>query len=627
MEDVRYGANGVRLNELDDYQTQRETARNDATACVPLLLGLSGSFALLWYLRTCLPDVSFRTILELSALVIGLTSVGAALAFFRLIAQEDHLLPGRGSEAQPAEHITGLGAALALGLLAFIGGAALLGQLLYPNFSIPEVFGLGVMVVLGGGFLFLTLMPHVGALIGSGDLMSRLRFVTAWLLPVGRLLSVLDSWLVHLIAPAVGTMFGSWLARYACFAANIFIGCIFAWYCPAPFGIIGAIWAILVVVSVARRWAWTEGERQRLHVSPDLPRSRLRVSIDQDLRDEAICGLLLLMVVLPITMRQFYLSAMEPDAFQFDGNVQDDPIAWMGFFGIELVKALPFIDWADIYGAQGAARIHVNSSVAMHSVFTARVLIDVLFLSALLQAVSISVGLARHKREFLRGAVSALDERIEQSEFLRLVYRHKGGWAFRPEIQDFKHYDQRRLRRLKLIARTKPRLAAVVGKVCELANLQFDPPAEQLMGEASARRPKRAALEAALSLVESDRDYDLEHLAAARRFLNWKRSIEDIRQRVAQLLISNVPPSRERDSILMEMLCGQEADSLLAIRIMVIDPLGRNARQNPEVISILQSVATDDRATAVKKRAKAVLSKLGVADGSGPSAQERRKIG
>ena len=627
MEDVRYGANGVRLNELDDYQTQRETARNDATVCVPLLLGLSGSFALLTYLRTSLPEDSFRTILEFSAVVIGLTSIAAALASFRLIAQEDHLLPGQGSEAQPAEHITGLGAALALGLLMFIGGAAVLGQLLYPNFSIPEVFGIGAMLVLGGGFLFLTLMPRIGALIGSGDLMSRLRFLTAWLLPLGRILSVLDSWLVHLLAPAVGTMFSGWLARYGCFVANIFVGCLFAWFCPAPFGILGAIWAILVVVSVARRWAWSEDERQRLHETPDLPRSRLRVSIEQDLRDEAICGLLLLMVVLPITMRQFYLSAMEPDAFRFDGGVQDDPIAWMGFFGIELVKALPFVDWSDIYGAEGAARIHVNSSVAMHSVFTARVLIDVLFLSALLQAVSISVGLARHKREFLRGAVTSLDERIEQSEFLRLVYRNKGSWAFRSEIENFKHYDQRKLRRLKLIARKKPRLAAVVGRVCQLANLQFDPPAEQLMGEANARRPKRADLEAALSQVESDHDYDLEHLAAARKFLNWKRSIEDVRQRIVQLLISKVPASRERDSVLMDMLQGQDADSLLAIRVMAIDALGRNARQNPEVISILQSVAANDRATAVKKRAKAVLSKLGVAFGDRPSVGEDRKAG
>ena len=39
-------------------------------------------------------------------------------------------------------------------------------------------------------------------------------------------------------------------------------------------------------------------------------------------------------------------------------------------------RALPFVDWADIYGASGQARIHVNSAIAMHAVFTARVVID-----------------------------------------------------------------------------------------------------------------------------------------------------------------------------------------------------------------------------------------------------------
>ncbi|MEQ1608672.1 MAG: hypothetical protein ABL956_06860 [Hyphomonadaceae bacterium] len=610
--EIHYGANGVRFAALDDYQTRREATRNDGGICLPLLVGLGGSFAALLNISTSMPDDSLRSILEISCLFTVVTSIFGALVAFRIVAEEEELLPSKGNKTAAAKHITGLGAALALGLVLFIISAAVLGQLLYPRFEIPEGFGLGMMLFLGGGFLFLTLTPRIGDLFGTGEVMTKLRFLTAWLQPVGRVLSIADSWLVHMVAPAVGATLLSWPGRYGCLMANVAIGTLFSWFSPAPLGFLGAIWAMLSVVSVARRWAWTEIERQRLHEQPSLPRSQLKVSIDQDLRDEAIWGLLMLMVVLPIAMRQFYLSAMEADAFQFDGRVQNDPIAWMGFFGIELVKALPFVDWADIYGASGKARIHVNSAIAMHAVFTARVVIDVLFLGTILQAISISVGLSRHKRDFLDGIVDALDERIERSEFIKLARLRKGVWSYRAEIAKFKGYNQKRLVRLKLTTKHHPRLTAAVARVCELANLKIEPPAEQLMGIANDRNPKRAALESAFQLVIDEKDFNLDHLQATRRFLNWKRSLEDVRQGVAQLLITKVTPTRDRDLALMEMIQGEDSDSLLAIRVMAVGALVRNARQNPEVVPILQTVAFKDRADAVRKRASAGLVSLGI---------------
>ena len=108
------------------------------------------------------------------------------------------------------------------------------------------------------------------------------------------------------------------------------------------------------------------------------------------------------------------------------------------------------------------------------------------------------------------------------------------------------------------------------------------------------------------------KDFNLDRLEATRRFLNWKRSLENIRQGVAQLLITKVAPTRDRDLALMEIIHGEDMDSLLAIRVMAVGALVRNARQNPDVIPILQIVAFKDRADAVRKRAMAGLVSLGI---------------
>lgn len=106
---IHYGANGVRFAGLDDYQTRREAARNDGAICLPLLLGLGGSFAALAVISTSMPDDSVRAILEISCLFSVVSSLIGALTAFRIVAEEEELLPSKGNKTLPAQHITGLG--------------------------------------------------------------------------------------------------------------------------------------------------------------------------------------------------------------------------------------------------------------------------------------------------------------------------------------------------------------------------------------------------------------------------------------------------------------------------------------------------------------------------------------
>jgi len=135
------------------------------------------------------------------------------------------------------------------------------------------------------------------------------------------------------------------------------------------------------------------------------------------------------------------------------------------------------------------------------------------FLAALVQAISISVSLAKHKRQFLerKNGVTFLDERIEQAELTKLAIKKSGEWVYRSELEKFVHYDPKHLGRLHRYARThnRPRLGAAVSEIIRRANLTISPPGEQLVDVASERKPTPSDLRAAIRLVIDEKDFDL----------------------------------------------------------------------------------------------------------------------
>lgn len=619
MEDISYGENGCRIASLNDYQIFRLNRSRDSEICLITLLGMSGSLGCFVWLSFDSNLVGGAAGFEFLPVSVFLISLLAGLTGFRIEAEENGKLRSRTNGAADHQHVTGLGAAVVLLILVFVLTAARLGEVNYPDFVIPEWAGQFAMLAMCAGFLMLTLATRIydpGPFYG---LLRGLRLVTARLNPLGRVLSRFDASLVYVVAPLAGATLDRTSRRYGVLVAQLASACAFAWYAPAPFGLLGAVWALLISVSVARRWAWIESDRALKHQNPDIAQSQLRVGTRQDLRDEALFSLLFLLLVLPLGMRQFHLALPDLQVFAFSGGAEDNFFAWTGFFGVELVKALPFLDWADVYDAHGTTRVQLNGPGAMHLLFGARIILDLVFLSALLQAISISVSLAKHKRKFFEpgSGVCILDERIEQAEFSRLAFRSVDSWQFRPELDLFLHYDVRQLARLRRLARThhRYRIEVVIDEIVRRADLTMRPPGEQLAEVANEKQPRSGELQAAIQLVIDEDDFDLDYLAAARLALNWKRGLETQRIQIVQLICQKLAPSSDREAVLVEILAGEHSDSLGGVRLIAVDSLARNVGNFPAGIPTLQQAALGDKSNSVKRRAAAALKAIRVQPG------------
>jgi hypothetical protein len=320
------------------------------------------------------------------------------------------------------------------------------------------------------------------------------------------------------------------------------------------------------------------------------------------------------MVVLPVGMRQVHLSLPSVQVFAAEGAVVDQLDAWIGFFGVELLKALPFLDWADVYDAQAATRIETSGPLSMHVVLFARALIDLLFISALFQSISISVSLAKNRSDFLnrRASVDKLDQRIETRELTSLAYKSGEVWKFRSDIDRYSHYNLRRLSRLRLSAPKGSRLRLVVDRILEISNRKVIPPSEQLVNVTAAKKVDPKLINAAIDEVRDAKDFDLEFLSIARRQLNRRGGLEAERLAVVQFIVSNIAASPEREEELAQILYGPDADSLANIRMMAMYPLARNARSNSRNSVVLTKALLFDRSRAVRARVQAEMKRLSI---------------
>ena len=285
--------------------------------------------------------------------------IGVAFFAFAKRAVEQGQLPGKStrhylgmfeqneeeidSNFLPHRHITGFGAAVFLIFAIFVSFAAVFGHLNHDHFEIPGWFGLIIVGCVCLGLIGLICAPRLTDVAFFSSLYGAARSGTSFLDPLGRRLSQIDSWLVFIVAPTVGATQNSWQQRYAILFGNLFAASIAAWFAPPMIALMCVSWAVLCAVATARRWSWIEADRDELLRSTETEPASLRIGTQQDLRDEALLALLFLVLVLPLGMRQIHILS-DFNAFVADKTTTNDYFAWTGFFGVELVKALPFID-------------------------------------------------------------------------------------------------------------------------------------------------------------------------------------------------------------------------------------------------------------------------------------------
>ena len=85
----------------------------------------------------------------------------------------------------------------------------------------------------------------------------------------------------------------------------------------------------------------------------------MRIGFSQDPRDEALFCFAAMLLIIPVALRAIFLG-LEP---QLDYQISSNDYigldshnywSWLSLFGTELAKAVPFVDWAEIFRVEGS---------------------------------------------------------------------------------------------------------------------------------------------------------------------------------------------------------------------------------------------------------------------------------
>lgn len=260
--------------------------------------------------------------------------------------------------------------------------------------------------------------------------------------------NAIDTVLVRIGAHAAGMEHRQMGSRYLVLSGTMLTMAILAWNLPAPIGLIPAAIGLLLALSVSRLWSWVEDDRNLASITRFNPDAPIKVGFREDFRDETLLGFVFVLVIIPIALMQadkgiFGLTLFHAETPEAKGNLD----LWLGYYGFELAKALPVIDWADIYKLQpGDDLLRPNGAMGMHAVFAARVAVDLVLIASLLQAISIATRNRQQKALFSAGHINRLDELVEKEEIKRALSRRRYDW-FKGPI-NFRRYDRERLKEI-----------------------------------------------------------------------------------------------------------------------------------------------------------------------------------
>ncbi len=619
-----FGENGAVLDKIDEAALERESANRTreygVMACISsLIYGGFITFILLAY------PGALRDPLALSIFAVsGLAAFAPGVLAFAGQAERDARLPGRlGGEPRHAHVAPGM-TTLVLILLIGVIWLARLFETHHDDLVIDDRVGLVIVSLIGIAFLSLILVPQVHRVpifqsfagmfqTGAWHRNSFWSALTFFPRVLARGISVFDSWKVHAIAPMAGATQKTTIGRYSLLALHLGPAAMLAWCLPAPIGLVPIAWAALIAISVARRWAWTEDDREYALRNPEYEETQLRVGVSEDLRDEALLALLFMIFLLPIGMRQMHqFFSSTGGAFIVPAGAESNPIAWLSFFGAELAKSIPFVDWVDIYGAKNATVIMQNGNLALssHIVFTARAIVDLVFLAALLQAISVARRWAQHKKMFFNREINLLDPMIERAEFRKLAVRVDNQWEMSERIADFEHYNATRLRVIRLTCPEPSAMYQVATAIMRLRNIPTSSPSEQLSEFVHQKRSDQLAILNAFEAAKAAGDLDIDTLIDTRRELNWKSAFNEMRGELVDRLVA-LPRSAAQVTALRHILTGPISDSVWPVREKAMLALAPVALSNASVRKAIESAAENDNAKTGRDLARKISREIG----------------
>jgi hypothetical protein len=201
--------------------------------------------------------------------------------------------------------------------------------------------------------------------------------------------STADYLLARPVALLAGAGFRRWWLRYGVFLVWMAASLASALFLPAPYGLYAFSFGAALIIGVIRRWNWVEADREAFFVARKQDGNAERVGFAQDLRDEALIALLFLFLLIPLALRQIDLAWS--DTFIIGGADGDDAsvLAWLGFFGAEMAKSVPFVDWSEVFHVANGSPIEPNTALGAQIVFAMRATLDLIMIAAVVQAIQI----------------------------------------------------------------------------------------------------------------------------------------------------------------------------------------------------------------------------------------------
>lgn len=465
-------------------------------------------------------------------------------------------------------------------------------------------WGIAIMIGLAVAFVAAALVPTVSIADHASGFIS---FLGRFVRPFGRLLSIIDSILVFAVAGGAGATQSSVFIRYVMLLGTLGSCAAMGYWLEPPWGLAPLAWGFLVAVAISRRWAWIETDRELAMLNRRFVGPHLRIGFAQDLRDEALLSFASLLILVPLALRQAQIAALgaDFDLFSTDLATAQDLGTWVGFFGTELAKAVPFVDWAEVYDVGGADESIVRSPVAHHFVFATRILVDLVFLAALLQALSISARNATQRGLFYEGQLDRLDPFLEPREFRKLMRRSEKG-RLEPDlarVAAFPEYDPIRLSEL---AGDDDRGRAFRVAVNAVRAQQGGSNIAEFHSELGRRvrmpdRDKAAILEVVNAIRAAGAERDIVLLDQLRRELNHVPKLIDVRTELVRL-IAEASDSAEKTAALTGTI-EHDRDSLGTVRLAAITGLAEAAqRGDREAAVTLQRASSSPSLTRAEQR-------------------------
>ncbi|MEZ6022931.1 MAG: hypothetical protein R3C16_05860, partial [Hyphomonadaceae bacterium] len=334
-----------------------------------------------------------------------------------------------------------------IGLLAYVAGNG-------TSFSIQSAFGfflcfgvIGVFVavVLFGAFAELDVVRRMG----------QSARVLAWLgRPLAAFYGWIDTFLVRIGAAVAGTGHRSMAMRYIVLIGTMVTLSVMSLYLPPPLGLAPAFVGFALAIAVSRLWNWVEDDRALAALTKYKSTAPYQTDFREDFLDETLLGFAFVFFIAPMAMMQ------ANDGGLFGGHLFENATKrtiadWIGFFGVELAKAIPMVDWAEVYNVQVTNDvIGFETPASRHAVFLARVMVDLVLIAALLQAVGVMTRNRHQKQLFSAGHIDRLDPFLERIEFTRAMRAAKSNEAFdltklrQSDLVDFRRYNEDQLRTL-----------------------------------------------------------------------------------------------------------------------------------------------------------------------------------